>query len=96
MKTPKSRTTRSPVSSTTSPLSREELARRLKVLVVAAACVLGAGLGIGSAAMSQVIFASGGPEAGRRVTVDEFQGLLGVQAEAAMRASHQEAPGAAR
>jgi hypothetical protein len=67
------------------PLSREALARRLKAAVVVVACVLGIALGIGSAVMSQAVFASAQPVGpGRSVSLGELQRVIGVQAEAAL------------
>jgi hypothetical protein len=87
MKTSKSRTcwkttVRKPRKT---PLTREALARRLKAAVVVVACVLGIALGIGSAAMSQALFASAQPAGpGRSVSLGELQGIIEVQAEAAL------------
>lgn len=68
-----------------SPLSREALARRLKAAVVVVACGLGIALGIGSAVMSQSLFASAQPAGpGRTVSLQELHTIIETQAQAAL------------
>jgi hypothetical protein len=74
-------------------LSREALARRLKAAVVVVACILGIGLGIGSAVMSQALFASAQPAGpGRSVSLGDLQRIIEVQAQESVSVPPQTSP----